>query len=225
MYIVIDRDQLTMIGATRSQSHADAIAEVVCTTNNTVICNANDGGSWTGFSEEEMATLYKNMSQLPDAPEYGEAIHQLREYVLQWTEYSVSEEELRAQQAEQAAQEAADSVPENDPVRQEIAMRKIHQDIIRMTEDRQAATGEKFKPATQNGASQETTQTGVKEPSKPGSVKQVWIIGDEVYKEKSTTADMKEMRKLIMAKCEAAGINPGTAGTQFGKWRTARGYQ
>jgi hypothetical protein len=54
-------------------------------------------------------------------------------------------------------------------------------------------------------------------PSK-GATARVWAIADE-----TTERLGKVDRAAIMAACEAAGINPATAGTQYSKWKKARG--
>jgi hypothetical protein len=223
MYIVIDLDNLKMVGAAKTDSHAEAIAEVDFSNVATLIANAHDGGSWTSLSQEQLATLYKNMSG-QDAPEYGVALHQLREYVLTWPEYSTSEEGLRMNQADEMAEEAEDSVPTDDPVQQELAMRRAHQETIAIVEKANQQEGHKFNG--QVGGSENKPAAAPTEPRKPGAVKRVWEISDNIMieaKEKGLT-DGKAIRKMIMNQCIAEGINMGTAGTQFGKWRTARGY-
>jgi hypothetical protein len=53
--------------------------------------------------------------------------------------------------------------------------------------------------------------------------KRVWEIGDAV-KAANPSAALKEVRKKIMELCDEEGLNPGTAATQYGRWKTERGY-
>lgn len=55
---------------------------------------------------------------------------------------------------------------------------------------------------------------------KRGVTKRVWEIADEVAAKES---DDKALRAAVIAACEKEGINKSTAGTQFAKWRKARG--
>lgn len=71
-------------------------------------------------------------------------------------------------------------------------------------------------------------------PSAPSAPKagsttgRVWAIADKFYKEEGGTfaslnIDFKALKAKVVAECEAQGINPGTAGTQFGAWKKAQG--
>lgn len=68
-----------------------------------------------------------------------------------------------------------------------------------------------------------------KAPSKPGATKRVWEIADqgvmlmEESGNKLSGANIKQFRAALIAKCEEEGINPGTAATQFGKWKSTKG--
>lgn len=54
-------------------------------------------------------------------------------------------------------------------------------------------------------------------PSPSGATGKVWLIADRVHAEKGLD------RKAIMDACVAEGINPSTAGTQYAKWKKAKG--
>lgn len=67
-------------------------------------------------------------------------------------------------------------------------------------------------------------------PSAPSAPKagsttgKVWAIADQFFSEDGSQAhDIKAFKSKVVAECEAQGINPGTAGTQFGAWKRARG--
>jgi hypothetical protein len=61
-------------------------------------------------------------------------------------------------------------------------------------------------------------------PKAGSTTGRVWAIADEMLADLSLpAADMKAFKALVVEKCEAQGINPGTAGTQFGAWKRAKG--
>lgn len=80
------------------------------------------------------------------------------------------------------------------------------------------------RPTSYKRIAQPSAPKAVREPGEPGQAPtkgatgRVWEIADKVTAEKGGTID----RGAIIAACEAAGINPATAATQFSKWRRAR---
>jgi len=64
-----------------------------------------------------------------------------------------------------------------------------------------------------------------KNPSKPsakGSTGRVWEVADQVHASMGGGLITKEMRTKIISECEAIGINPATAATQFSKWKASK---
>lgn len=63
-------------------------------------------------------------------------------------------------------------------------------------------------------------------PPTKGATGKVWEIADRCYAERSAgpVMDMKALRSEVVALCEAEGLNPGTAATQFAKWKNSKGY-
>lgn len=60
-------------------------------------------------------------------------------------------------------------------------------------------------------------------PKPGGTTAKVWAIAESILaKATFGPPDMKELRKLLVAECEAEGINPGTAGTQFAAWKRSK---
>lgn len=55
-----------------------------------------------------------------------------------------------------------------------------------------------------------------------GSTGKVWTIADRVWGELGGGPITKDTRTKIIAACEAEGINPGTAATQYGKWKATK---
>lgn len=103
--------------------------------------------------------------------------------------------------------------------------RATHQAIITGVEKANAAMTPEQKEAAKASAPTKPEKAKSAEPSaprKPGATKQVWDIADARLAA-NPGMDLKTLRKLIIAECESQGINGGTAATQFGKWKAARG--
>ena len=68
-----------------------------------------------------------------------------------------------------------------------------------------------------------------KAPPTKGATGRVWEIADRILSESEfksmTKAEVlanKAFRKVVIDACEAEGLNPGTAATQFGKWKASK---
>lgn len=83
-----------------------------------------------------------------------------------------------------------------------------------------AATPE--RPAGE-GQSQPKAAAPVKPPRTKGATGRVWELCDEV-KSLDPGADItaKQFRQACLKACEEVGINAGTFGVQFGKWKTSK---
>lgn len=106
--------------------------------------------------------------------------------------------------------------------------RATHQAIIRGVEAENAkrSPAEKAEAAASaptKPQAEKKEYPSVKAPPKTGATKRVWEIA-EAYLAKMGTADVKLLRKTVVAHCESEGINGGTAATQFGKWRNTKGF-
>lgn len=217
MFVIIDKEQLKMVAAARKRSHTYLILEVDFPDIDSLVCNAHDGTTWTSLTREQMDRLYKNMSGLEHAPEYGECIEQLRAYVLQWDDYHKSEAEL---EAELAATTADEDIPADDPIQQQIAankaLRAAHQATIEAVEHANGDPEKKPEIA-------KLAPKPVKAAPTQGITKRVWTIADAVYAANPGAA-LKEVRRRTMELCHEEGVNPGTAATQYGRWKSERGY-
>lgn len=70
-------------------------------------------------------------------------------------------------------------------------------------------------PVPKNSGTSTQSANAQTRPSK-GATKLVWEIADRI------TGDGPIDRAVIIAACEAEGINKSTAGTQYSKWKRAR---
>lgn len=272
MLILIDKTNLRMVAATVTMAHMQLVAKHCFHEVATVVVDTEIGREWTALNQDEMRTLYANMSG-QESPEYQVAIEQLRAYGRGWEVYPVPEADLAKLEPvpeprveEETAiptgfpgeslpkeKEYVDPVIESDPDDEVIGevhaasaphrkinpeqldipevSRATHQAIISGVEAmNQAAKGANpdAAAATKPDAAKKSTATAEpKAPSKPGATKRVWEIADALYATAASTGkgtDLKEIRKSVVAACEAEGINPGTAATQFGKWKHSKGF-
>lgn len=61
-------------------------------------------------------------------------------------------------------------------------------------------------------------------PKPGGTTARVWAIADSIIGPMDASVlDIKAVRKNVIDSCEAEGINPGTAATQFGAWKRSKG--
>lgn len=87
-----------------------------------------------------------------------------------------------------------------------------------------AAKGSNPDSAAPSAPKAPKASSEAKAPSKPGATKRVWEIADSKYAiQVPTPENIKLFRKAVVDACEAEGINPGTAATQFGKWKATKG--
>ena len=67
-----------------------------------------------------------------------------------------------------------------------------------------------------------TVQAPPKAAPAKGATARVWAIADELLA-KIGGGDIKELKRRVVNAAEAEGLNGGTAATQFGKWKAAKG--
>lgn len=61
-------------------------------------------------------------------------------------------------------------------------------------------------------------------PKAGSTTGRVWAIAEQTLADVPTpVSDWKEFKRVVVEECEAQGINPGTAGTQFGAWKRSKG--
>lgn len=211
MFILIDRTNLKMVAVAKTQQHIGLISDVDFSNVATVIFSAEDGRGWAMLSRDEIKKLYENMSG-EKAPEYGIAVTELRAYSESWDEYSRSVAELqREYHAVEIEQEEKYDI--------QLAAQKARQAAIEIA----AASRFANEPESQSAP---ITQPAIKAkrrlsapPSKSGATKRVWEICDEAVS--SGLTDLKAIRAKAKDQAVREGINEGTFGVQFGKWKTA----
>lgn len=92
--------------------------------------------------------------------------------------------------------------------------------------EKAAPKAEKAAPKTAPKAAKEKApkvakdaKNGVTRPKAGTAVGKIWDFADKA----STLPGKVASRADVLAKAEAAGINPATAATQYGKWRRYNG--
>lgn len=221
MWIVIDRDNLRMVAAAPTHKWADLVAHVDFPNVATTLVNCDDGSTWTLLPLEQMATLFTNMSgQKPTY--YGDMLMQLRNYGGTWAPWPKNEAQLLAE-IKSVLVEMAVEDSQDEPVQMAGFMNEYnkHQGP---SEPAKTTLEPRDKPAK---ASAPKAAKEVSAPSKPGATKRVWEIADAqlqlLNEQADQIDDIKVFRKRVITICEEEGINPGTAATQFGKWKASKG--
>lgn len=238
MLILIDKANLKMLAAASNRKWINLVAYVDYPDHQTVIADGQEGRTWSVLTKEEMAKLYCNVSQLSEAPAYGECVKQLSAYVETWPNYPKSEESLLVEAEKIYAEEQAalaQRSPEEVAADEALAKqreRENHQAIIAGNEKARAAmTPEQRATASAAipGASAEPKERKAADPGaapKQGVTKRIWEIADDLLAvQGGNVGDIKKFRLTVTERAVAEGANAGTCGTQFGKWKAARGIK
>lgn len=226
MHILIDKAALKMIAATATRKWANLIAYVEYPEMDFIVVDSLDGTTWTALDRAQMATLYTNMSG-QEAPEYAEAISQLRAYADTWPVYGRSEAALeveaeRIYAAEEAAKDDDDRAAEAK-AKAQIAQTSYQKTITGVEAANAALTPEqKAYEGVPIGKKPQASTSPADRP-KQGVTKRIWEIADEVLAVTGQVGNVKEFRRTVVARAVAEGANEGTANTQFGKWKAAKG--
>ena len=201
-YVVIDRDNMEFIAATDTLNKASLIAWNDCPDVTTVVLPLESKRHFSTFGVLELLMLYKRKTGLTgDIYNFGGMITECYNLALQLPIDSRTEAELEA-------------VSNKLPVSTDLP--KIPKPPII----------QRFNPA-ETGANPFVTASepsAPKIPSKPspkGATGRVWEIAEAIYLETGGAID-KVLRTKIVAACEAAGIHPATAATQFSKWKASK---
>lgn len=230
MHILIDKGSWRMIAAAGTRKWANLVAYVDYPQADVLIVDSQERRTWSSISPENMAKLYSNMSG-QQAPEYGECISQLSAYAETWPAYPKSEHTLEVQaeeiwQAEQADKTAEDRVAD---AKQDLAIQQeAHQATITMAEKANAALSpeEKANAAASRSQPAEKASRSASEPQarpQQGATKKIWDIADDLLAAHGTIGDIKSFRKQVIERAKTQSLNEGTAATQFGHWKRAKG--
>lgn len=156
------------------------------------------GASYSCYSAEQLDQLGVSVGLDLKTTPYGQKIQTLRTHIPEiyktWQEY----------QSEEYYENAIRKLQRKDPER----FAKFEPEVQEPAVIRPRATPSAPRPAT-----------AVTRPA-GGTTKKVWDIADGV-KNENPTLEAKALRPLIIAACEAEGINSSTAGTQFAKWKNS----
>lgn len=95
---------------------------------------------------------------------------------------------------------------------------KAEKDAAKAAEKEAKAKAKADAAAAKAQARKSVTQNGISRPMS-GKTLQVWEIADSLSAQKQAPADRKE----VIEQAIAAGIESGTANTQFGRWRKFHG--
>lgn len=89
--------------------------------------------------------------------------------------------------------------------------RELEAEVARLYPNEPSQASISKRPPKADGVAPDQPRTG-------STTGRVWEIADSLWPAGSTMPD----RKAVIAACEAKGINPSTASTQYGKWKASR---
>ncbi len=205
-YVIIDRETMKFVGRASSLEAASIIANEQIVDSHFVMFTLELKSSFSKFGVLELILLYKNTTgQAPSngIHEYGKLIHDCYHLAVALPVDQRSIFEL---------EKIAAALPKPAP---NMLMPKLPPILVRMDPNAPAYSPAASEPKAPKAPS------GVK-PSSKGSTGRVWEVADRVRAEMGGGPVTKEMRSKIIAACGEAGINEGTAATQYGKWKATQ---
>ena len=138
------------------------------------------------------------------------------------TDLTPEEQAAQAEAARLKAEADAQKKAEKERIKQEKAAEKARlkaEADAKKAADKEAKAAEKKAAAEAKAqARKSVSQNGVARPMS-GKTLQLWEIADSLSAQKKAPAERKEVIDAAIA----AGIEPGTANTQFGRWRKFHG--
>lgn len=208
MYLILSLDQLKIVARVSTAEQAVLIGELDCPDQAVAIFPAGEKKHFTRCGRLDLMILLKNHEIVPAGVE---------QFAKMCEQASALGETIPVDKRSlfQLEQKAGPKQLPGD--KRAIERKPFYQPLSKPCEgaDRPA------KPERQ----QEADASPRAAPSK-GATAKVWEIADSLRTAWVASPDshnIKALRTLVVAACEAEGLNPGTAATQFGKWKTIRG--
>lgn len=212
MYLIVLPDEMTLVGKFSDLNQAILAAELDYADVATDIF-PNEGKNWSRYGRLALLMLLRNHHvEGGDILQYGDMIKSAQALA---DSMPMDQRSLRALEAKAGPRpllgdiRPIERLPYNQPVSEPC---------------KGAPPSIKAKAPSAPGASRAA-------PTK-GATARVWEIADKHMADMlpegtSMTLAMllsnKEFRKQVIELCEAEGLNPGTAATQFGKWKGSKG--
>ncbi len=189
--ILIDNENLCFIKATPTAEQAQMWADILIPTSDYYITDIESLRCLSVYTAYELRLLYQNT--------VGEPVNES-------IQYSVLLEGIQKLGL--------------DLIIDETPLSTLGNKAKRGSKETKAAVKETKKQAEGNPAKPEKTKepsTGkaAKRPKEGSMTGKVWDIADALHAEHGTIPD----RKAVVLACEAGGMNPSTASTQYGKWK------
>lgn len=204
MYLIILSDEMRIAAKVQTYQQACLIAELDFQDNATHVM-PNEPRSWSHFGRLDLQMLIRNHGFTPPSVlEYSVMAKQAME---------IAEGIALDQRSILALESKAGPKPLPGDVR-EIEKRPEYQPV-----------SVPCKGAPPSVREPSPASSGPRAAPTKGATGRVWEIADNLIDldlDKSSI-NVKELRQKVIAACEAEGLNPGTAATQFGKWKKERG--
>jgi hypothetical protein len=189
--VLIDNENLCFIKATPTAEQAQMWADILIPTSDYYITNVDSLRSLSVYTPYELRLLYQNT--------VGEPVN----------------ESIKYQVLLEGIQKLG-----LDLIVDETPLATLGNKAKRCSKETKAAVKETKKQADGNPTKPEKTKEPsiskpAKRPKEGSMTGKVWAVADALHTETGTIPD----RKAVIAACEAEGVNPSTASTQYGKWK------
>lgn len=212
-YVVIDREKMVFLGAAHGIKAADLIAELAPITATCVVMPLDRKSQFSTFGVLELMLLHKNTSGQPTPPgaihDFAKLVHDCYNLALVLPVDSRSEKELESAVNNLPVVEAP-KTPKLPPILMRMKPEELANYVPGQNDHKKSAPKAPRAPAAPGAA-----------PTK-GATGRVWEIAEAKWAELGGGPITKNMRAAIIDACEKAGINAGTAATQFGKWKATK---
>lgn len=189
--ILIDNECLCFIKATPTAEQAQMWADILIPTSDYYITDISSLRCLSVYTEYELRMLYQNTVGDP---------------VNEGIKYSVLLEGIQKLGADLIVDETPLSTLGNKAKRGSPATKAAVKETKKQAEGNPAKP-EKTKEPSPNKAA--------KRPKEESMTGKVWALADSLH---ASTGEIPD-RKAVVSACEAEGINPSTASTQYGKWK------
>lgn len=194
-YVIVDKEQLVIIGSVSSATVAAQIEMVYFKNTPTCVLHPDEGKSFGQLSELEMKMLLRKLDIPTEEADYKTLIGYLKYY--------------------------CENLPVSDPNQESL---DYIQGIMRH-EVMKAPERDENEPVKARKSSAPSDGSA---PSPKGATGRVWAIADEQLQKHHRGViegvNLKDLRKVVIEACTAAGINEATAGTQWSKWKKFKGF-
>jgi len=244
MWILIDRDRMCITHKHTLQSAIQNVAHIEMAHQAVFICDEMDASSFDGLTDLELKLLHRNMCG-EEFKGFGRdqlvsmtraICHSLYESKIQGFEAALQANSIAMDDTRSYKYVAGSGTPAPQEELYTPAPLTTAPGVtltLPPTPHKQTPPAHATQAAGVPASAPRTPRNHTSGESVPGRPKAgsktglVWEIADELYEDyyavHQCAPDWKELRRSIIAKCDAEGINGSTASVQAGAWKQSKG--